>query len=74
MGFAREELRRALLDLQEAAACGEPERSQADLQRQVRRTGLPGTERFHGQRASEWATEAAAEFRLPKNPDVFLVT
>ncbi|MFJ2418804.1 HEAT repeat domain-containing protein [Streptomyces brevispora] len=72
MGFAREELRRALLDLQEAAARKEPERTQVNLQRQVRRTGLTGTDRFHGQRASEWATASAEDFRLPKNADVLL--
>ncbi|WP_285573728.1 HEAT repeat domain-containing protein [Streptomyces sp. RTGN2] len=72
MGFAREELRRALLDLQEAAARKDPERTQATLQLQVRRTGLPGTERFHGQRASEWAAASAEDFRLPKHADVLL--
>ncbi|MFJ4781251.1 HEAT repeat domain-containing protein [Streptomyces sp. NPDC088762] len=71
MGFAREELRRALRDLQEAAQKGS-ERTQAELQRQVRGTGLPGTERFHGQRVSEWAAADAKDFRLPKNADVLV--
>ncbi|MFE1415576.1 HEAT repeat domain-containing protein [Streptomyces sp. NPDC058746] len=71
MGFTREELRRALRDLQEAAQQG-TERTQAELQRQVRATRLPGTERFHGQRASEWAASAAEDFRLPKSADVLL--
>lgn len=71
MGFAREELRRALWELR-ATAEKRSERTQAHLQRQVRHTRLPGTERFHGQRASEWAAATPEDFRLPKNADVLL--
>ncbi|MFJ5228592.1 HEAT repeat domain-containing protein [Kitasatospora sp. NPDC088391] len=71
MAGEREALRVALGELR-----GQAEResgcSLRELERAVRRSGLPGTAAFHGQRASEWAAGSAAGFRVPQSAELLL--
>ncbi|AXQ55539.1 HEAT repeat domain-containing protein [Streptomyces koyangensis] len=67
-GPKAELLRRRLNDLRvEAEAARGREGTQARLEREVRRTGEPGTETFRGQRVSDWAPARADTCKLPQD-------
>ncbi|MGA5429151.1 HEAT repeat domain-containing protein [Streptomyces koyangensis] len=67
-GPKAELLRRRLNDLRvEAEAARGREGTQARLEREVRRTGEPGTETFRGQRVSDWAPARADKCKLPQD-------
>ncbi|MEU3400929.1 hypothetical protein [Streptomyces filamentosus] len=75
MGVHRETLYRRLRTLRTEAEAAYRERHgagglQAPLERQVRRTGLPGTPAFEGKAASRWAPKDIVSFNTPQ-PDSF---
>ncbi|MFJ1756097.1 HEAT repeat domain-containing protein [Kitasatospora sp. NPDC088134] len=71
MAGEREALRVALGELRGRAE-HESGCSLRELERAVRRSGLPGTAGFHGQRASEWAAGSTAGFRVPQSTEPLL--
>ncbi|MEV7939107.1 hypothetical protein AB0O82_23595 [Kitasatospora sp. NPDC088264] len=70
MGVQQDELHARLRGLRERAAAARravgASASQAVLEREVRTSGLPGAEHFTGKRASEWAPDERAKFKVPQ--------